>query len=189
MKTFKPLEEFQVGKHNIGWVDSDFHIRFPNIEFKERKLGTFQKLGRNMTDTEIESELKPGMCELGDVVAFLENPPEGTKDGWSNLFYTASVVVGVYWRGSYWDVDTWDRDGSHWGAEHRVFSPATESVSLSPSESLDTLSLGRLIKNLIPTLKINIAGKEEELILKNEVLEFLKLPLRKKKVKTKKKTK
>lgn len=136
MKTYNSDKEFVVGSHNIGWVDSDFKTRFKDVQFEERKLGTFQKLPRNMTDKEIESELKPGICTLGDVFAFIENPPEGTKDSYSNIFYTESFVVGVIWGGSLWGVRTWDRRELDWDAGTRVFSPATVSSSLTPCSEI-----------------------------------------------------
>src|SRR3990167_6749262 len=91
----KASDEFQIGKHNISWLDSDFIKHFGKQEFEERDMPTFQRLLRNMTDAEIEGELKPGLCELGDVLAFLKNPPEGSKDSYWNLFYVGSCVVRV----------------------------------------------------------------------------------------------
>lgn len=143
----KSQEEFVVGKHNIGWLDSDFKPRFPDVEFEPRTLGTFKVLPKGMTTIDILKEELATECELGDVLAFLENPPEGSKDGYYNLFIikNSSFVVFVGWSSDSerWDVDTWDRDVC-WLADGRVFSPATASSTLSPSpkpfESLDLLS-------------------------------------------------
>lgn len=118
-------KEFVVGKHNIGYVSSDFEKRFKNIEFSEKKtVPTFQKLPRTMTDIEIEYELKPGYCELGDVIAFMDSAPKECKDGNWNLFYTPSFVVSVRWRSRVgrWSVGAFGRYG-HWGGgDSRVFS-------------------------------------------------------------------
>ncbi len=138
------LDEFQVGKHGIGWVDSDFKTRFGGQKFAPKALGSFQKLPRYMTDAEIESELKPGLCDLGDVLAFLKNPPEEAKDGYSNIFYTPAFVVHVGWDGSHWDVNAWQRDGYGWRGGYRVFSPATGT--LATLNSSDTLTLEAAIK-------------------------------------------
>lgn len=138
-------KEFVVGQHGIGWIDSDFKKRFGNVEFSERSTPTFQKLGKSMSDKQIERDLKPGLCELGDVVAFMDNAPEECKDGWSNIFYTEKFVVSVYCYGTYgpWGVCTWPRDSYGWGAGPRVFSPATSAVSLGPKslEYSDSSSL------------------------------------------------
>lgn len=141
--TLKASEAFKVGKHNIGYVSSGFMERFGTAEFAPRTLGTFQILSRCMTDEEIETELKPGLCELGDVLAFLENPPEVSKNGYFNLFYFSSCVVRVSWGadGRGWRVDAWGRDGDEWLAGDQVFSPATSnsipmSSTLSPSKPL-----------------------------------------------------
>lgn len=143
----KTSDHFKIGKHTIGYVSDRFKELFLDQSFEKRSAPTFQKLGRNMTDAEIESELKPGLCELGDVLAFLENPPEGTKDGWSNLFYLASCVVYVGW-GSYvgrWGVGAWIRDGSEWLSGYRVFSLAIGSGALTPQPS-GSLTLELAIK-------------------------------------------
>jgi hypothetical protein len=123
----KSSEEFAVGKHSIGYVSSDFKSKFGSTEFDERPMPTFQKLGRSMKDAAIESELKPGTCELGDVLAFMDNAPQECKDGYANLFYFPACVVCVRWGADYaaWYVDTWDRRGREWSAGCRVFSPAT----------------------------------------------------------------
>lgn len=134
MNTLKSSEEFVVGKHNIGYVDSDFKERHYDKAFSPREIGKFQTLGRYMKNAaDIEKSLNPGKCELGDVLAFLKNPPEGTKDGYYNLFLIGEYVVSVYWDASYgaWDVDSWNRD-EDWRDDSRVFSPGQD---LDPSSS------------------------------------------------------
>lgn len=103
-------------------------------------MPTAQVLPRNMIDAQIESELKPGYCTLGDVLAFLEEAPKKYKDGNWNLFYTPAFVVSVRWNGDEWRVSAWGRDGRGWDADSRVFSPATNSKALK-SKPLDTLTL------------------------------------------------
>lgn len=139
----KASEEFKVGKHSIGWIDSRFTNHFADTQFELHTTPTFQKLPRAMNDTTIESELKPGLCELGDILAFLENAPEECKDGWFNLFYTPAFVVYVYWSRHYaeWYVNAWRRGGRRWRDDFRVFSPATEN---SGAVSLSTLTLENL---------------------------------------------
>lgn len=132
-------QEFQVGKHSIGWIDSAFHSRVGGKkQFSVGSMPTFQKLPRSMTDAEIESELKPGLCDLGDVLAFLDNAPEECKDGYSNTFYFSAFVVRVYWGSSRddWSVNVWYRDGYGWDRGARVFSPATGSSTLKSSDTL-----------------------------------------------------
>lgn len=133
----KAVEEFVVGKHQIGYVDSDFKSRFGKDEFEMKEAPTkFQKLPRYMTDAEIESELKPGICDLGDVLAFIENAPKEYKDGNWNLFYTKNFVVCVFWNGFFgeWYVGTWSRGGGGWGVDSRVFSPAAGSLETKSSD-------------------------------------------------------
>lgn len=132
-------QEFQVGKHGIGWLDSDFKTHFDGQTFEPAAAApTFRKLGRNMKDSEIESELKPGYCTLGDVYAFLQNPPQGSKDGWGNLFYFPQCVVNVRWDAgdAEWFVSSWQRGGGEWSAESRVFSPATGPGVLGAQNSV-----------------------------------------------------
>lgn len=147
MKTKKYIasKEFVVGKNNIGYISTRFTEEFRKAQFASKPMPTFRKLGKSMTDAQIESELKPGMCELGDVLTFLENAPEECKDGWSNLFYFPSFVVRVVWRDGPWSVSAWDRDGSGWSGYFRVFSPATGNSkplnsTLDSSEALTLIS-------------------------------------------------
>ncbi len=130
----KASDALVVGKNNIGYVSSDFTSRFGQACFEEGPLGKFQKLGKYMENAEaIEKELKPGKCTLADVYAFLKNPPEGTKDGYYNLFLVDDMVVSVYWHSGFgfWDVGAWGR-GRHWSGGNRVFSPGLGSQTLEP---------------------------------------------------------
>lgn len=148
--------EFQIGKHNIGYISSDFQNKFKDTEFEAKQMPTFQKLPRSMNDLEIESELKPGLSELGDIVAFMDNAPEECKDGYWNLFYTESVVVRVSWdsysRG--WGVSARDRDAYAWSGGRRVFAPATNTSVSSISESSDTLSLEARVATIEAWMKV-----------------------------------
>lgn len=137
-------EEFVTGKHGIGWMSSRFQESFKDAEFVSVFTPTFQKLPRYMTDVQIESELKPGICTLGDVLAFLDNAPEECKDGYWNLFYFPSFVVRVYWYGSYWGVVTWYRGEDDWYSGDRVFSPATAKHSGTESYATGALTLESL---------------------------------------------
>lgn len=70
----KPEQEFAVGSHSIGWLDSDFLPRLGHLPLTVRPLPTFQKFPRDMSDQEIESELKPGIFrDLGDLITFLRS--------------------------------------------------------------------------------------------------------------------
>lgn len=146
----KVSTEFKIGNHDIGYIDSTFEKEFGKISFEERPTPKFQKLPRAMNDAAIESELKPGMCELGDILAFLKDTPEECKDGWVNLFYTPAFVVRVRW-GAYgrgWSVSAWYRGGGGWVGGGRVFSPAID-VSVSKNsdlESYETLNLEKAIE-------------------------------------------
>lgn len=141
----KASQEFVVGNHKIGYISSDFKKGFENKDFSEKKIPSFQTLNRRMTDAQIETELKPGLCELGDVLAFMDNAPEECKDGNWNLFYFSAFVVRVFWYGVEWRVYAWDRDDYEWAAAYRVFSPATVS-SDSHVPSLESLTLEKAIQ-------------------------------------------
>lgn len=147
-------KEITVGRLSVGYVSSDFKKYFGDISFEPKVTPTFQKLHRAMTDTEIEREFKLSFCELGDVFAFLQNPPEECKDGYANLFYFPSCVVDVDWRRFYgeWRVYAWERGDRQWGAGSRVFSPATSSsitrdLALEPSETLNLEKAIEIVKN------------------------------------------
>lgn len=132
------------------WVSSSFTERFGSKDIKPAKtVLSFMKLEKLMTDTEIKAMVGESTPE--DVAAFIKNPPEGTDDGYWNIFYVAGCVVLVYWLSDYreWYVDTWNLDGGYWLAGDRVFSrnwhSDTKTSELSPS---DTLTLGTRVATL-----------------------------------------
>lgn len=143
MKNLKASEEFVSGKHNIYYVNSRFTEEFKDTQFEQRPVPTYQKLARSMKDVEIEYELKPGYCSLGDILAFIENASSECKNGYSNLFYFPQFVVSVHWSGDEWSVSAWNRGYGGWYDSHRVFSPATGTIDTKSSnlESSDTLPL------------------------------------------------
>lgn len=127
----KVSEEFVKGKNDIGYVESSFTSEFGNEEIlSSGSILKFQKLSRDMKDSEIINELKIKECTMSDVLATIKNATEDMKDGYANIFYIKghSRVVGVGWGGSYWSVGGWRRDDDRWGEGGRVFSPATDSV-------------------------------------------------------------
>lgn len=142
--TMKFNEEFQIGKHKIGYLSSTFKEAFKDSEFVSVLVPAYQKLPRRMSDAAIESELKPGICTLGDLITFMDNAPEECKDGWYNLFYFPSFVVDVDWHGGEWYVDAWGRGDGEWIADFRVFSPATTKPSESSSSASSSLTLESL---------------------------------------------
>lgn len=149
MKTLRAQKEFVVGKHNIGWISRDFIDRIGGGWFNPSKMPPIQTLERAMTDAEIESELKPGICTLGHLLALLDNPP--TNYSWY-LLYFQSCVVDVNWSSGdrEWNVRTWNRDGRAWVAGNRVLSPATGSKNLVDglSDSLTLESLDARLKTI-----------------------------------------
>ena len=148
MKTQKVSEVFKVGQHNIGYVESSFLQEFGNDDVEEGNSLPFQTLKRNMYDSEIISELGIQECTLGDVLATLEKATGEMKDGYANIFYIkghGSRVVSVRWSGGEWRVRGWDRGGTGWLEDYRVFSPATGTQDLS-SKNLGTMTLESAIK-------------------------------------------
>lgn len=136
-------EELSVGHNGIGWVSSDFKSRFFESEIiTPWRPGTWHKLPRSMKDTEIEKEFNIQHSSLGEVLGFLRNPPEGSKDGYVNIFYFPVCVVNVHWSAvcGGWHVNAWPRDDGEWSEDYRIFSPATDTHS-SGTVSSDTLTL------------------------------------------------
>lgn len=127
-KTLVAAEEFTAGKHGIYYVSPSFSIQFKNDSIEARPMPTFKKLDKAMADEEIESELKPGVATLGDLIAFLDNASEECKDGDWNLFYFPGCVVFAFWiAGRGWYVYAYLRDDRRWLSGSRVVSPATDA--------------------------------------------------------------
>jgi hypothetical protein len=142
----KIKHEFIKGKNNIGYVSDSFLQEFGNDELTEGKILPFQKLQKNMYDSEILSELKVQECTLGDVLETIKNAPQELKDGYSNIFYIkGSRVVGVRWGDGGWRVDGWGRGGG-WLRGRRVFSPATSDAGIIGAGSLGSLDLESAIR-------------------------------------------
>lgn len=126
------------------WVSDSFTEKFGNEEITPAKtVPPFKTLEQDMNDHEIKKELGVQESTLEDVAAFLENPPEGTDDGYTNLFYVAGYVVNVCWDDDdhEWNVRAWKLDDDDWDAGLRAFSRNSSSDTL---ESSDTESLGLL---------------------------------------------
>lgn len=141
----KASEEFQVGKHSIGWLyDFDRLIEEEGDTFTASKaLPPHTILPQDMTDAEIEKEITAGeYATLGDVLALLNYEDQKFKDGYANLFYFRGFVVRVRWGSAHreWYVGAWGRDDREWSVGGRVFSPATGTHSLNSGPS-DTLTL------------------------------------------------
>src|SRR3989344_101403 len=93
------------------------------------------ELMRDLTDEEIEGSLPKnhlfGETEVCAIIAGLiakqASGEEGTllNNGYANLFYTGSCVVGASWRSGdrEWGVGTWGRGDFGWLAGSQVFSP------------------------------------------------------------------
>lgn len=148
-KTLKASKEFVVGKHNIGYVYSEFSEMVKDMEFAPPdKLLPYKTFERSMLDSEIKKEFGIKECTLGDVLYFLDHAPEECDDGKWSLFYVSGFVVCVHWSSGLrvWDVDGWSLDGDRWGAGYRVFS---RNWNLKPKkESLDIETLALRVKNL-----------------------------------------
>lgn len=122
------------------WVSSSFTDKFGNKDVTPANtVPPFKTLAKDMLDSEIQKELGATECTLGDIAAFLENPPEGANNGYANIFYLPGFVVDVCWgAGSReWSVSDWPLDDYRWGAGRRVFS---RNWSSDPqNQDLDTL--------------------------------------------------
>lgn len=99
------------------------------------KISSFD-LVESATDEEIEKDFpkkhlftETEVCAI--IASLIEKQSKGEagtllNNGYANLFYTKSRVVGVDWDGSRWDVIGWYRGGLAWHEGDRVFSSATE---------------------------------------------------------------
>lgn len=139
-KSFDPKKYFKDGKDL--WVSSSFEERIrdkaPTVATAQSfELSSFILL-KNSSDKDIEAALpekhifsESEVCAV--VAALIDKQPKGKEgtllnNGYANLFYTSSFVVSVVWYSDSgrWSVISWDRDYS-WGADGRVFSPATSA--------------------------------------------------------------
>lgn len=131
------------------WVSNLFTEKFGNEDITPAKtVPGFKKQGKAAKDSDLLAEV--GESRLEDVAAFLENPPEGTDDGYSNIFYVAGCLVGVYWgrSGREWDVSTWDLGDGSWSAGRRAFGRNLTSETLNPKDTQDLSSLAARVAKL-----------------------------------------
>lgn len=186
MNNLKTSEEFVKGKHKIGYVSDSFLGFFKDRSFATASMPTFQKLTERISDSKIESTLKPGISSLGYVIAFMDNAPEECKDGYANVFYFPECVVVVFWNsfGGEWSVHTWDRDEHDWDAGRRIFSPATSGMSTEAHTSASDSGLVSILQrycgergdNEGATETLERIIRERDILLKNAIKEnFLKL--------------
>ncbi|MEX2010564.1 MAG: hypothetical protein WD874_02050 [Parcubacteria group bacterium] len=133
------LKDFFLTRDGL-WVSDDFRNRIlAKAEIIEAVGVKNFDLPRDMADAEIEKELSEGhifdestVCVvIRDLIEKQWGGTDGVlkNNGYANLFYTPSSVVGVRWGGGrrMWNVDIWVRDGIRWLAGSRAFSPATDS--------------------------------------------------------------
>lgn len=133
-----PKKFFKTGDGLYVWSSFDTNIL---KKAKETKAGAKFKLASHdlierSTDEQIEHALPPrhifSETDVCAVIAdLISQQPKGKKgalinNGYANLFYTPSHVVGVHWCDGGWGVVVWGRDGVGWSGGGRVFSPATE---------------------------------------------------------------
>lgn len=96
--------------------------------FDFKKYTTDEQTEKALPKKHIFSETE--VCAV--IANLIEKQPKGEEgvlqnNGYFNLFYTPSHVVGVCWSGDEWDVGGWSRDFLSWDEGRRIFSPATES--------------------------------------------------------------
>lgn len=114
------------------YISPSFTSKFGKIDVTPAAtVPGFKTLERPMYDHEIKVQLGAEECTLEDVAAFLENPPEGTKGGYANIFYVSGFVVRVRWLGGEWDVDGWSLDDGSWGAGDHVAMGSTKETSFA----------------------------------------------------------
>lgn len=137
-KIVDPKEFFQTMNGLYVWSDFKERIvaKAKTIKAKTKYSISSSKLLKHAYDEEIENALpkkhiftETEVCGL--IAELIEKQPNGEmgvlqNNGYSNIFYTPTFVVGLYW-GSYdggWNVGTFDRERG-WFDGSRVFSPAT----------------------------------------------------------------
>lgn len=139
MEQTKASDEIKVGKYQIGWVSGSLNL---DVKIEKRPTPTYTPLKNDTTFCDLP------LCDLSDVVAFLKDPPQESKDGYGNYFKCGSVLVFVFWFGDYreWLVDDWDPDYGV-SAGRRVFS-GNLSLKSSASDTLSLESLDTRLKKL-----------------------------------------
>lgn len=142
-KKLKASKEFVVGKHNIGYVGSEFSNNFYDMEFEKTKPKLKTKiLEKNMLDKDILAELKPQETTLGDFMHALDNPKdcEMLKNDYANIFYIRDSkdilwAVDACWHGAYrgWRVNANSVVNPYeWDAGHQVVSHGFGPEKLEP---------------------------------------------------------
>lgn len=135
--TYDPKEFFKNRDGLYVWSS------FSDTVLKKAKSATVSPLSisshdllKTSYDKDIEVELpkdhifsETNVCAI--IAGLIEKQPKGKEgtllsNGYANIFYTKSRVVGVHWYDGGWDVVDWGREND-WGSGYRVFSPATEA--------------------------------------------------------------
>lgn len=135
-------KEFFVDRKGL-YVSSSFESYIIEKAEPTKKESSFEvssfELLKSSSDEKIEGSLpndhlfsETDVCAI--IASLIEKQPEGQEgtllnNGYANLFYTFSHVVGVFWSfvDGEWRVFAWRRGGRGWVDGLRVFSPATEA--------------------------------------------------------------
>lgn len=122
----KVKDDFKNGKHDIGWVDSEFIEKFGELEITEGKVCSYETLSNPMTFLEMKERLKPEIVSFGDVLETIKQGDLETT-GWGNFFFVEHKgEVSVVYISRYdrrWFVRVrWLDLPFRWGAENRFFS-------------------------------------------------------------------
>lgn len=119
---YSSFEDNILNKAEPTKADAEFKLKSFDLE----KRSTDEEIEKDLGDKHIFSETD--VCAV--IAGLIEKQANGEEgilknDGYANLFYTSSHVVGVGWNGGGWGVSAWFR-GSRWDGGTRVFTPATE---------------------------------------------------------------
>jgi hypothetical protein len=167
-----------------GWK-VEYHNKGRKIDLKNLEVHFEPEQEKGYLKGEVLAER---MKEKGlnvNVLEYLLKNPEYIPEDWKK--YYAIFFWGTIYRSSDGSLCVrclvWD--GGHWGQGDRLLDSgfvaglpsavAASTLESDPNTSeLRNSDLCTAIKKIVPTLKINIGGKEEELITKSEVIELLK---------------
>lgn len=135
-------KEFFVDRKGL-YVFSSFESNILQKAVETKEGSKFELVSFDLVESADDEKIESGLpknhifseTDVCAIVASLIEKQEGGKEGvllsngYANLFYTPSRVVGVRWRAGdgEWGVGGWGRGGTSWGAGDRVFSPATEA--------------------------------------------------------------